>query len=84
MYQMPDRHHRMVPDHAGASKAHDFFDALAHLGFITVDWAVLAGRFFNSKGTFIEAVIGVIPQLSAFLAQGFLVMVIPAINADHR
>ena len=79
MDQMPDGHHRMVPDHARTSKPHDFFYSLAHLGFIAVDRAVLAGGFFNPEGTFGEALIGVIPKLGAFLAQRFLLMVITAI-----
>ena len=59
--QMSDGHDRMVPDHARTSIAHDFFDLLAHLGFITVDRAVLAGGFFKSERTFSETFIGVIP-----------------------
>ena len=83
MDQMPDGHHGMVPDHARTSEAHDVFDPTAHLGFITMNRAVLAGGFFNPEGTFGEAFIGVIPNLRAFLAQGFLLMGITAINADH-
>lgn len=61
MDQMPDGHYGVVPNHARTGKAHDFFNTLAHLGFITMDRAVLAGGFFNTKGTFGETFIGVIP-----------------------
>lgn len=83
MDQMTDGHHRMVPDHARTGKAHDFLDPLAHLGFITVDLAVLAGRFFNPEGTFGEAFISVFPQFRTIHAQGVRLMVIPAVYADH-
>ncbi len=55
MDQMTDRHHGVVPDHARAGITHDFLDALAHLGVVAVNCAVLAGGFFNAKRTFVQA-----------------------------
>ena len=55
MDQMLDRHHWVVPDHARAGVTHDFLDALAHLRFVAVYGAVLAGGFFKAEGTFFQA-----------------------------
>jgi len=60
---MPDSHHRMLPDHPWASIAHDLFDALAHLGFVAVYCAVLAGWFFNAEGAFIKTFLCIGPEL---------------------
>ena len=54
MDKMPDRHQGVVPDHARASETHDFLDALAHLRFVAVYGAVLAGRFVKAEGTFFQ------------------------------
>ena len=61
MDQMADGHQGMVPDHTRPSIAHHFPDPLAHLRFITMDGAVLAGGFFNSKGAFYQPLFSVVP-----------------------
>lgn len=61
MDQMPDGHHRMVPDHARAGKAHNFPDPLAHLWFVTMNGAVLAGGLFDPKGAFGQPLFSVVP-----------------------
>ena len=55
MDQMTDRHHGVVPDHARAGITHDFLDALAHLGVVAVNCAVLAGGFFKAEGAFFQS-----------------------------
>ena len=65
---MPDGHHRVVPDHARSGIAHNLFNALAHLGFIAVDCAVLAGGFSNTVGAFHQAFLRIRPELGTFLA----------------
>jgi hypothetical protein len=59
---MPDSHYRMMPDHPRSSVAHDLFNSLAHFRLVAVNRAVLAGGFFDSKGTFIEAFFCIVPQ----------------------
>ena len=83
MYQMPDCQYGMVPDHARSGIAHNLFDALAHLGFIAVHGAVLAGWFFFSEGAFVQPFFGVIPQLGAFLAKGIRCVQLAAVKLDH-
>jgi len=61
MNQVPDCHHRVVPDHARASVAHHFPDPLAHLRFVAVHRAVLAGGFFVPEGAPGQPFFGVIP-----------------------
>lgn len=63
MDQVPDSHHGVIQDHSRSGVAHDVFDALAHLGFVAVDGAVLAGGFFITEGAFIQALICVFPEL---------------------
>jgi len=51
---MPDGHDGVMPDHPRSGIAHHVFDALAHLGFVAVHRAVLAGGFFITEGAFIQ------------------------------
>ena len=84
MHQMPDGHDGMMKDHARSGIAHHVFDALAHLGFVAVHRAVLAGGFVITEGAFFQAVICVFPELGTFLTERIGGVILAAVQADHR
>ncbi len=84
MYQMPDCHHRVVPDHARERKTHDILDTLAHLRIVTVYSTVLASGFFIAKGTFFQPVLCIGPGLGTNIAKRFLGVILAAVETDHR
>lgn len=84
--------HRMHKKHPGTGKAHDFSNALPHLGLVAVYFAVGAKGLCLHKRTFIAAHSGVIFQLCTFRAefcfpqpgcfpQRFVLF--PAVQKDH-
>ena len=74
----------MAPDHAWAGKAHHFPDPLAHLWFVAVYWAVLAGGFFDPEWAFGQPFLSVAPKLGAFLAERISTVLPFTVYADHR
>jgi len=82
--QVPKCHDRMMPDHSGAGKFHDTADMFTHLRFVTVDCAVSAGGFIRLERAEVQALAGIINQLSA-VHTGFDLgsVVIPAIYPHH-
>ena len=82
--QVPDCHNWMMEDHPWAGVAHDLFDSLTHLGFITVNCAILAGWLISSEGTFLEAFFRVFPKVGTFLAKLSRIVLPKAVQVDHR
>ncbi len=66
---MPDGNQRVVEEHAGAGEAHDGADAGAHVGFVAVDGAFLAGGFGVAEFAVVQAFVGVFQQFEAVRTQ---------------
>lgn len=83
MDQMVDGHQWMIPDHSWSGVTHDFSDPLAHIWFITMYGAVLAGRFSKPKRAGIQSFIRIGPKLGTLLAKRIACVFLAAVQADH-
>lgn len=66
---VPQRQHRMSPEHPRAGPAHHLPDALAHARFIAMDGAIGAGRLGLAEDATFEPPERVVVQIGAIAAQ---------------
>lgn len=67
--EMPDRQHRVTPDHPGAGITHDPPDLIPPVPLVTVNEAVGAGGFFLTVGTPVDPFHGIVEQLPALITK---------------
>ncbi len=75
----------MPEQHAGTGVAHDHPGPRPGAGFVTMDRAVRAGRFFKPVGAFLQPDFGIVQEFLTFLAERRIRMLVAgvAINLDH-